>query len=277
MDPVFAGSLIAAVFALATLILIWNLYLGAQLNVRALLTLCLAAFFPGHVYEHAVFPVSIFAFFQSASLYAWATKRFAWAGVLGGIAAFSYGSGLFLAGVLGLDLLFDIRNQKLAEFVRRVVVGPGLIVGGFAVAAWVQWLDAGVWNGYFAVQGKYHYKPTPPWQSLEPHISYVLSGHPTAPHVQSVFVIILMAVLVWAAARLPREKTDRVLAIFLLAYWIIPLSLGGNLSVYRAEAVLLPGAPLANKLPRTVIVGLLLPAVVISFRMAILFFKNVLV
>ena len=277
IDRVVAGAGIAAVFALATLILIWNAFLEAKPTTANLLTLALAGFFPGHVYEHAVFPVSMFTFFQVAALHSHVQRRFAVAGVLGGIAAFSYGSGLFLAGVLGLDHLRRLRADGLHAFVHRVLVGPCVVVMGFALAVWVQWRDVGAWNGYFAVQDKYGYGLTPPWRTLAPHFESLFAAHASAPNIQTLFVLVLVLSLVWAATRAPRSESDSVLAVFLVAYWLIPLSLGGNLSLYRAEAVLLSGVPLARKLPVPMLCAVLLAALVISARMALLFFKGTLV
>jgi hypothetical protein len=277
MEPVFAGSLIAATFALGTLVLIWNTFLQAQLSVTNILTLLFIGFFPGHVYDHAVFPVSLCVFFQAAALYAHAMRRYAWAGVFGAVSAFSYGSGLFLAGVFGLDLLASARNERFPTLIRRILIEPGLVAVGFGLAMLVEWRDVGIWNGYFAVQAKYGYGPTPPWKSLAPHIHALLTGHALAPNIQTLFVACMVVVLLWAAAKAPHTKQDRVLAIFLLVYWLVPLSLGGNLSLYRAEAILLPGAPLVRKLPLVMLVGLVVAAMLISFRMALLFFNSVLV
>ena len=53
-----AGLALAELFALATLGLVWWL-LGASLRPAELACLALAAVFPGSIYEHALFPVSL--------------------------------------------------------------------------------------------------------------------------------------------------------------------------------------------------------------------------
>lgn len=59
LDPDTAGTLVSATFALGTLLILWNLFLDAEFSPPALLTLLLAAFFPGHVYYHGIFPVAL--------------------------------------------------------------------------------------------------------------------------------------------------------------------------------------------------------------------------
>jgi hypothetical protein len=65
-----------------------------------------------------------------------------------------------------------------------------------------------------------------------------------------------------------------VLVSFAVVYWLIPLILGGQLSLYRAEATLLPAVPLARRIPWYILLPLLLAALVISRLMATLFFKG---
>ena len=277
LDPTLAGTVIAAIFALATLILLWNFFLGPRPTAAGVLTLLLAAFFPGHVYAHAVFPVSMCAFLQVLALYAHTRHRYLSTGLLGGVGAFTYGSGLFLAGVFGLDILVRDRRERPSAITRRLFLECGLIVLGFVGALFIQWLYVGVWNGYFAVQAKYGYGATLPWVTIIPHIKAAVSGHLRADNAQTIFVLGLVVCFIWAAVRAPKSGLDRLFCIFLLTYWLIPLTLGGNLSLYRVEAMLLPAVPLARKLPLPVLVALVLSALIISGCMALLFFQNILV
>jgi hypothetical protein len=277
MDPLSAGDLIAGVFALATLVLLWNAFIGPETSVSSILTLCLAGFFPGNVYEHALFPVSLCAFFQVLALRAHSSRRFVWAGLAGGVAAFAYGSGLFMAGVFGLHILLRDRGERLLEQVRRIALESGLVALGFGAVMLVQWCEVHVWNGYFAVQAKYGYGATSPLKTLWPHFDAFLRGRANIQNAQTVFVTGLAVLLTYAAFRRPRLSTDGVLLLFFLCYWLVPLSLGGSLSLYRAEAVLLPAIPLAKKLPVPVLCVLVFVAIAISLRMGTLFFNRTLV
>jgi hypothetical protein len=229
------------------------------------------------VYEHALFPVSLCAFFHVLALRAHSARRFVWAGLAGGVAAFSYGSGLFLAGVFGLHILLRDRRERYVEQVRRIVLESGLVALGFGAVVLLQWCEVHVWNGYFAVQAKYGYGATSPLKTLWPHFAAFLHRRANAQDAQTVFVTGLAFLLTYATFRRPRLSTDGVLLLFFLTYWLVPLSLGGNLSLYRAEAVLLPAIPLAKKLPVPVLCLLLFVAIAISLRMGTLFFDGTLV
>jgi hypothetical protein len=57
-------------------------------------------------------------------------------------------------------------------------------------------------------------------------------------------------------------------------YWLVPLVLGGQLSLYRAEAALLPAVPLALKIRWSWLASLLGTSIVLAWMMARLFFRN---
>jgi hypothetical protein len=273
IEPVLAGAIIAAMFALATLILLWNGFLGPQPTAAGLLTLVLAAFFPGHVYEHALFPISVCAFFQLLSLRLYLDSRFLAAGIAGAAAAFSYSSSIFLAGVLGLHLLLCFERP----FWRRVGAGiasSGVVALGFVAFLVVLHFQVEHWNAYFLVQAKYKFGVNPPWQVFAKNVHRAFFE---AQATQTLFVAGLAITLLWGASRTPRRAVDGLLAIFLLVYWLVPLTLGGQLSIYRAEAVLLPAVPLAAKLPLPVLVVVTLGAVYIASKMDVLFFSGALV
>lgn len=54
----------------------------------------------------------------------------------------------------------------------------------------------------------------------------------------------------------------------------VPLTLGGQLSLYRAEATLLPAVALTRKIPWQVLVMMLCGSLVLSRLMGKLFFKS---
>jgi hypothetical protein len=249
-----AGAWIAGVCAVLTLLLIWNAFLDAELSLAAGLTLLLAAFFPGHVYQHAVFPVSLCTLFNVLALHAYKNKRFLWAGIAGFGSAFSYSSGVFLAAVFGLHLLFVDFRRPLQQQMRQWLLTAGITALGLVAFFVLLQVETGTWRAYFMVQGKYSYTPTFPWLAIAKHVGKMRLSGPHFMSVQTVFVAGLGTSLLWAALRPTRRAVDGTLAIFLLIYWWIPLALGGSLSLYRAESMLLPAVTLARKLPIPVLV-----------------------
>ena len=280
ITPLVAGALVSALFALGILILFWNLFLGPKPTLAGALALVFAAFFPGHFYDHAVFPISMFAFLQVLALRFYVDRQFAWAGIAGGLAAFTYSSGLFLCAVFGLHLLGAERQRSYRDQLIAIALAPGLVAVGFLCALLLQWIEVGTWNAFFLVQAKYAYQFTWPTTPLAASVSHVIQHFPTiGPSTQSLFVAIVCLSLLWRAlATRPVARVDAVMSLFLIVYWLVPLMMGGSLSIYRAESTLLPAAaPLAGRLRPAWLAALLLLALLVSRAMSKLFFKNVLV
>lgn len=271
------APLLAACFAFGCLALLWNLFLDAELSGIALLTLLLAAFFPGHYYQHAVFPVSMCTFFNLLALQAYSRKHFLWAGFAGAISAFTYSSGIFLCLVLTLHLLIDQRHQPWRTQLKHLLQTSGVSSLGVLAFLGVLQLQTGTWRAYFLVQAKYGYDPTWPWQSITRYAESASIVGPGFIGIQTCFVAVLAPLLVLAACRRPRTTVDEILALFLIVYWLVPLALGGKLSIYRAESMLLPAVALGRKLPAAVLAPVLGVALIVSAGMSLLFFDNVLI
>lgn len=273
IDPVRAGVWIAGSCALLTLILLWNGFLGPKLTTRGLLCLLLAAFFPGFVYEHALFPVSLLALCQVASIKAYEQRRYVLAGLAGACGAFSYSSGVFLSAALGLPLLLSMRPESARARIAEIAAASGITALGFVAFLGLLQLQVDNWRAYFMVQQKYGFGVNGPWSTLLSH----LQALGAVPNQQTCFVAVLALLLIAAGARSPRSLLDGVLISFVAVYWLVPLMLGGQLSLYRAEAVLLPSVILARKLPTPVLACIVALAAFIGIRMGGLFFRSILV
>jgi hypothetical protein len=273
LPPVASGAWIAGGFALATLILLWNVFLGAEVSTSGLLSLALAAFFPGHVYYHAIFPVSMCNFFQLLAIWAHVNRRFVWAGLAGTIASFSYSPGVFLAGVFALDSFWHDPEQPLVRRIRQGALAAGLVAAGFLAFLVMLGLETGVWRAYFLVHATDQLGLHMPWTVLASHLRKAVRPSREYP---TPIALIIVCCFVWAAWRSPRKRFDRVLMIFCVTYWLVPLCLGGAIALYREEAMLLPSVALSTKLPITVLVFLLLLSLLAVSGIDFAFFKGLL-
>ena len=64
------------------------------------------------------------------------------------------------------------------------------------------------------------------------------------------------------------------IAVYCIVYWAFPLGVGGHLSLYRAESLLVP---LVVLLPERARIPLLAAAAPIAFAMSVAFFRGTLV
>jgi hypothetical protein len=272
-----AGALISAAFTFASLLLIWTRFLRAEVTRCNVLVLLLAAFFPGHIYNHAVFPVAQFVFFVSLSLWLHSTRRFGLSSLCAAVAAFSYSSGLFLCGVFFVQALAVERGRLMKVPIWNLVLPCGGVLLGFSAALLLQWLQTGVWNAFFLVQRKYAYSPRSPFQAWRSSFLRLLEQWPNVDPTdgQTLFVA-TMCMLMFGYVLRHRAVTrlDVSLMCFALLYWLIPITLGGQLSLYRAEATLLPAVPLARRIPWPILGALICIAIRLSWLMAREFFTG---
>ena len=273
-----AAVAVSSVFAAATLVLLWNTFFRRRRDVLVLAGLAYAAWTPGQIYDYAIFPMSVLAFFTVAHLWLLQRGRFVGAGLAGAAAALSYPLGIVVIPVSALWLLAQ-RAVPLAVRLRRVATTSGLALAGLAVLAVDQQLETGHWNAYLLVQRKYHHHLQNPIAALRDYVRPITDGSPfnlsDASAWQTALVTaLLLAVLVQALSR--RRSLDRVDGLLLLwavVTWALPLSQAAVES-QRSQAALLPLAVFVPRLPRPLAFVFVAAAVVVAVAMEKLYLQG---
>lgn len=285
LKPVTAGLIVSSTFYLAVLIAVWNWFFAANPTRFNLLSFTLAAFFPGNVYYTAAFPVSMFLFFTILCIHEFLQQRYAFCGIAGGIAASTYSTGFLLAPVVAASVLCCRRDAPLAKRIRWIVYSAGLICVGFASTLLVFHYSVGHWNAFFLEQKRYGHGIHNPFTTFLAQLQPFTRGWISPPQglspvsgFQSLFVLslILICLIYFSRTRL-RSELDCFAVLYLGTFWLAPLIIGGTLSFYRAESLLLPAAVLARRVPTIALAILVGIAVVLTVGMGALFFRNWLV
>jgi hypothetical protein len=288
-----AGVLVTTVFALLTLLVIWVLLDGRADPVRRFPALLLGAVFPGMVYAHAVFPVSLTTFTTAACLLGWDRRRWLLSGLAGAGAALSYISGLLLAPVLAAAAVTEQITTAMARprrpqppVLRGPAIAAGGVLAGFAAFMLLQWVQLGILGAYFKSTRKFGvgiHNPVPVWfDKVSPAFTSLFGDATLAPGaVAKAWQTLLVAVIVvaaigatLAAGRLTR--LDWVLVFFTLAFWVFPHLAGESASHFRSEALLVPCVVLVRHLPVAVQWLFAAAAAALVFWMAPLFWSGVL-
>jgi hypothetical protein len=248
-----SGALLSLLFEAGLLFVVWRWLLREE-GVPALL---LAALFPGSIYQQAVFPVSLFLLCAAAFLALCEHQRFAAAAGAGALAAMAYPTGFLLAPI-------GLLKRNLWP-----TVGVTL---GFLLVMAVMCAQTGHWNAYFLTQEKYGFSFAPFDTLLSRLKPLVNARYRTATSfaagAQTLLVLVMMALSV------VKLRARPLVGAYCIAYWAFPLCLGGHLSLYRAEALLVPVVAL---LPERARLPLLAAAAPISFAMSVAFFRGTLV
>ena len=271
-----------AVFDLLALllVLVWNRLLERLPGWRSWALLLLAAFFPGTIYAQAVFPISTVLLLILVFLLAVRGGRPVLAAAAGVGAAFTYPTGCLLAPVYGVWLLGSAQASR-GDWRRLLpMVGPALGLGAVLALMAAQ---TGVWDAFFRnqVQG-FGYGLSDPLGTLMSRLVPLFAwrsagGALVAAACQTVLVLFIVG---WAGAEAIRSRSEPVTALFgltLATYWLFPLLVGGQLSLYRSEALLLPAVWLLRRAPAVVLGVILVAAVVLAIPMARGFFQGALV
>jgi hypothetical protein len=270
-----AAALVSGAFAFLALHALWTRFLDAEPTRANLAALALAAVAPGAVYQHAAFPISLLLFLLIRALDAFARGRPLAAGLFGAAAAFTYPSGALVAPVMVAAAL--LLRKPAAPALTALL----LTAAGTAAVLLLHQLTVSDWQAFFKVQRKYGFGGGWPQRALLERLAPLFDPEGTLfPALQTLLVLLLMLgvapCLPRALRRADRER-DVLLSLHALAFWLFPLLLGGGLSLHRADALLMPGAALARRLPAPLAWAVLLACAFTAFRVAARYFRGVLV
>jgi hypothetical protein len=293
--PRHAAVLVAGIFACLTLVILWTALAppgGADRGpwapgdrVSAVAALALAAFFPGGLYAHVISPIGLYGCATVVSLLAAARGKVVAAGVAAAVAALTYPPGVLLVPVLAAGFVLEGRGPYFTRL-GRAALGAGLACLGLVAVLAIQHHDTGSWWAYALVQSGYHNSPQIPTSTLAERITPLFrapfEGLAEAPAAQTLFVLVIIASAVVAAARPARDGRfvagGAFVELYVGAAWLLPLIVGeveGGL--HRREATLLPVVLLTARLPAFWQVLLAVVAAALTWPMARLFFRGLLI
>ncbi len=272
LGPRTAGMLLSRIADLAVLAVLWFWFLRDRPRVPAVFTLMIAAVFPGLVYQDAVYPISLTLLSIMASLTLLARRRWLAAGAAGVVAVVSYPSGaaLVAVGVLACGLMRGVGAWR--DRARAAALYAAPLIAAYAAVLLMWQITVGRWDAWFLTEAHYGYSPTIFASTLWNRLLDVwpMIHQTNWPPIQSVVVavVVLTALSAAAAHRRQLDAREVVLASYACVFWIVPLSLGGELSLHRAEALLLPVAALTWRLPRRLQIALVVVCAVVGVLIA---------
>ena len=294
LPPRGAAVVVSGLFAFLTLALLWRVLrppaAGSGPSFRptvpaALLALGLAALFPGALYAHAIYPLGPFGLATVLCLVLAARGRAVGAGLAGAAAAFTYPPGLVLAPILGLGFLLEAGAGLVARL-RRAATASLLTAAGFGAVMVVQYHDTGNWMAFALVMSGFHHVVANPVGTLADRIRPAFQSPfdltTAVPGAQTLFVVVLVASALVALALAARAGTLGRLEVFValqtLAFWLFPLCLGAIAEgLHRRETTLLPLVLLTVRLPPAWQGLLAAVAAGLTYGLALLFFRGVLI
>jgi hypothetical protein len=234
-----------------------------------------AAFFPGNVYLAAPFPVSLCLLGLLGAVALGLRARLWTAALAAAAAAAAYATGILLAPAAVVVRLVLKRSRPALAW------GLGSIAGYVAVMLLLRHAT-GRWDSFFLVQRGYGYHLQLPFDSFGAHLKPLVNPHYWEPKLvfgalQTLSVTLLVGALLWHWRRWRFDPSKLSFGVMVLVFWLTPFVLGGRVSLYRAEAMLLPSVLLLPDLDRRFTLALGAAFVLVTLPMTALFFQNVLV
>jgi hypothetical protein len=203
--------------------------------------------------------------------------------VAGAAAAFTYATGFLIVPAVGLWILVERSIRPSFEKVRAIALACGLSVVGYLAVFLLLRVQTGRWNAFFLVQAKYHYSGLH-WPLAKLRLSVIkllqrgLHVHEYAGVQTFLVACFMIAILTWGAANIARlTALDRLVLCAAACFWFFPLALGGDVHLYRSEALLLPAVLIWRRFPLSVQAYGLGVFTVLAYGMSVAFFRGVLV
>lgn len=282
LSPVASGVAIAVASQLATLVVLWRWFLLPMSRPRALVALAAAAFFFGHIYYRAVFPMSMTTLLLLVYLGMLVGQRWQLAGVAGAAAAFTYPTIFVIAPVTIVWLLVARTDLTRRTQVTGAAFAAGGTLLGFVAVHIFQWSQTGTWGGFFKVQSQFNYGINLPTERLFDVVRPVFDkglelGAVPRLHTGLVAVTVVSVASVCLAQWKKLSPVESWAILATVALWLFPLTLGGQASLYRIESVLLPVVILLPRMPTWFRFALTGALIAMSYPMAILFYRNILI
>ncbi len=274
-----AGRGVAVAAFVATLTVLWFGFLAKRPLRHGAPTMALAAAFPAGVYYGAVFPVSIVTGSMIGALALMQRRRWLAAGLCAMAATVSYPSGLMFGAAAIVPLIDPSLGPLRHRLAPAAKVAVPVGVAYLAVLANFE-RAVGRWDGWFHVQESYGYEPTWPTTTVLDQLRLITSPEASAwIGLETLFILVVVAACTWVGTRFWHDlgPGERGVLFVGLALWLPPLVLGGDLSLYRAESLLLLSVILLARLHPAAIWALAVAAIPISYNMAQLFFAYVLI
>jgi hypothetical protein len=281
LDHAAVAVAVSWFFGLATVVLLWAAFFK-RVSSAAIVAVLFVAFAPGLVYDYAVFPVSMVAFFTVLYFLLLSRERWLWAGAVGCVVVLTYPVGLAAPVGVGLALLLIYRRVSWRERIRRIALSVVPPFAALVLVPVVQEHETGHWDAFFLAQSNYGHALIDPFRRVLHAVGLLarfrLFTVANAPYAQTLLVAFaIVSILVALALRRPRpEPFQLMLAIWMLLAWLIPQAYYDG-SPYRGENALIPIAILIATLPRVLAAVIIVGLVTVAIPMEVLFLRNTLI
>jgi hypothetical protein len=235
-----AGGIVTTIFYFFYLKYMARLLNLDTIDAHSVVMLFLCAFFPGFIYLHAVFPLSLCLFLITAFIYHLQKRDYFYCGLLAMFLSWSYASGLFILLPIAFYFLGILIYERRFAWKEGLKVVLPVLVGLVALYGYDYW-KTGHWDAMFLVQAKYKHGFYPIWEMFSGRFSRLLDTITNGLGIIQIQNFYVFALVIWLLISVIKEfkktqfnKPELLFYIgFILAFWFLPFSMGLAISIYR--------------------------------------------
>ncbi len=281
-DIILLGGLISKIFYFSSLLTILVILNIEKISFKNIVYLLLPAFFFGFIYYNAIFPISITLFFSLQGFYLFIKRKYWLTGFCCLVVSFLYPTGFLLSFAFALSIFIrEIKEGKIKDLINCI---PIFFCGGMGVvlAFLIFHIQVDDWTAFMQVQSKYGHGLHNPIKNVGNMLRKVSFNHLSLNDViilQSVLIIIgyILLSCFFFIKKLYHHDLYLLSYLYVTLFLIFPWVVGGNLSMYRAESLLLPFVFFLKDFKTKWMISLLACLVGIGGVMSYLFFTSVLI
>ena len=280
-DLVLVASIASKIFFFLSMVFTARLFNFRSVTLKSVLLMSIAAFTFGSIYYQGIFPMSMFLTFALVAILGFVQRKL-WMMIVGSVlACFTYSTGFLLPVAIGIGLLLDTKQTMRKRLKTAVIVN---VAGALSVLTYflILQIEVGDWQAFIKVQSVYGHGIESPIKRIGHRIENIpspLFQINNTIYLQSFLVLLgylVLSVLFWWKRKL-RTPFNSLIYAYVSLYVLFPWTIGGNLSMCRAESLLLPSVFLLRSLNVSWLMGYVLILIAVWIPMSYLFFISVLV
>jgi hypothetical protein len=251
----------------------------SRITFRNVVFMLIPAFWFGFIYFNNTFPNSTVLFFILLAFYSYMGDK-KWLLYFSCVmASLSYPTGILVSAVVSITMFLS-SNAKVMNRGSTLLPAFFGMIGLFLFFAYLQY-DVGDWSAFFNIQKKYNHGIHNPILNIRSKFrgfSFDLTDGKNSIILQTEFILVLyiFTAIYFVVRKLYLIKLYLLSFVFFTVYLFFPWIVGGDLSVYRSEALLMPAALLYKDVTPKLNAVLVIVLLFIGTLMCHWFFKDVL-
>ncbi len=278
-DKKLISGIISKVFCFFILFMVLVIADIRKFTFRNLLFLSIAGFFFGFVYYSAVFPISAVLFLALAAIYFYFKRNICISGLFCMLASLFYPTAILISFAIATTIFFRDQAIPVKKRIQKCIIPISMGITGLLIVFLIFQLQVGEWDAFMKVQSKYGHGIQNPIKKaagvIEKFNAEIFSAD-NFSNLQSISVLAGFLILTRAFIRKKLYQNELYLLsyCYVAFYLISPWTLGGNISLYRAESLLLPAVFLLKDLKTKWILLIVLILLAIGGPMSYFFFEG---